>query len=124
MVRKLALAPNVARRIGREARVFDADLARLFRGLPETRKVAINCALYLQYLDKAIRTHGNRVSNEGLRREYLDFMGSEQINFCYRQLKELGIVVSKQRGNMVYKRIDVPCLIAVVESEIIRIQGD
>ena len=118
------LTSGTAQRVINEVRLFDADLARLFRGLPQTRNIATQCALYIQYLDRAIKRYGNRVSNEVLRKEYLDWMSHEQVKLCYEQLKRLGIIKTERESLVTSKMINVSALVALAESEMIRIQED
>ena len=121
------VTPTVQYRISREARVFDADLARLFRNLPETKNIAINCALYIQYLDRAIRMYGPQISNEVLRKKYLDFFSKKEIRTSYEYLKNLGIIVTnsqKSAGKTISKEINVKALVALAELEMVEVHGN
>jgi len=88
-------------------RYFDADLVFLFRDLPATRNIALNCALYLQYLDKELSSQGRpddwiEFSNSEMKRKYLGFLTPEQIRKAYRALRKLGIISAKSR---IYRKI-------------------
>ena len=109
----MKLSPERMREIVSTWRYFDADLALLFRDLPMTENIAVNCALYLQYLSRELAKNGTQdgwveISNEEMRRKYLSFLTSEQIRKAYRALRNLGIISARAR---IHRKIHPSALI-------------
>ena len=92
---------------------FDRDLAMLFWSIPETRGVAIHCALYVQYLDRMpYNDQGwHTGSTNDLIFKYLPFMTYDQLKVVIRRLRKLGILETRYRC----KRLHPKKIVALAE---------
>lgn len=82
---------------------FDGDLAYLFSRLPETRGIAVQCALYLQYLDRMPKDDSGRCigTTQDIIEEYLGFWTYDQIKWTRKKLRKLGVLEVDRRGKRI-----------------------
>ena len=114
----MKISERRAKQIRMTWRCFDFDMAMLFRNIQATKSIPLNCALYIQYLNREIGLHGNqdgftRITNEEIRLRYLEFLTTAQIRKTFRALVKLRIVSVKDR---VYKKINVPVIVSLAKA--------